>query len=66
MGFKPSTTHLYPEYWPSTSPSSSGGGGGGVAETDTILKTEKPLGKDQVTAMGHEQKVTTGMAQQDL
>ena len=44
--------------------------GGGEAETDTILKTKKPLGrdpwndKDHVTGIhvGHEQKVTKVMA----
>ena len=43
--------------------------GGGEAETDTILKTEKPLGRGKTLGMikiGHEQKVTNVMAQQDL
>ena len=43
--------------------------GGGEAETDTILKTEKPLGRGETLGMikiGHEQKVTNVMAQQDL
>ena len=44
-------------------------GRAGEAETDTILKTEKPLGRGETLGMikiGHEQKVTNVMAQQDL
>ena len=44
-------------------------GRGWEAETDTILKTEKPLGRGETLGMikiGHEQKVTNVMAQQDL
>ena len=59
---------LIPKYWLSTTPQTPPPSPSPwEAETDTILKTEKPLGKsrdpwnekDHVTAISHDQKVTT-------